>query len=162
MTAKALIKIYQDLDLKCSKCPSVVKLGDLAKHEEKCGLIKCDYHEQCGGYQNKAINVKSGTVCSDKCSFLKSLLDTKGDHKSMFKLLSAYSPKEDSKLNSGQNLTRINLAWNNKQCCMNATFSGGNSGVFLKEEAYVFRSVVCAEGFMSGCHYWEIYPDART
>lgn len=43
MTAKALIKIYNDLDIKCDKCPKVVKLGDLVKHEKKCGLTKCTF-----------------------------------------------------------------------------------------------------------------------
>lgn len=32
MTSKALMKIYNDLDIKCSTCPKVVKLSDLTKH----------------------------------------------------------------------------------------------------------------------------------
>jgi hypothetical protein len=32
MTSKALIKIYNDLDIKCSFCSKTVKLSDLGKH----------------------------------------------------------------------------------------------------------------------------------
>lgn len=33
MTARALINIYNELDIKCLKCPKTLKLGDLLKHE---------------------------------------------------------------------------------------------------------------------------------
>ena len=45
---------------------------------------------------------------------------------------------------------------------MNLVFAADNTSVFLKEEAYVFRSVVSTDGFVSGKHYWEIHADGRT
>ena len=45
---------------------------------------------------------------------------------------------------------------------MNVIFTGDNTAVFLKEQAYVFRSVVCTDGFTQGRHYWEIHADGRT
>jgi hypothetical protein len=38
----------------------------------------------------------------------------------------------------------------------------GNALVVLKEQAYVFRSVVTNYGFTEGVHYWEIIADSRT
>lgn len=37
-----------------------------------------------------------------------------------------------------------------------------NRALFLREEAYVFRSVIADKSFMEGTHYWEIIADART
>lgn len=34
--------------------------------------------------------------------------------------------------------------------------------MYLKEEQYIFRSVLANTSFNSGCHYWEIIADART
>jgi hypothetical protein len=34
--------------------------------------------------------------------------------------------------------------------------------VFLKEEQYLFRSVIANKSFTEGVHYWEIIPDARS
>ena len=39
LTSKALIKIYNDLDIKCKfapNCNKVIKLGDLEAHEREC------------------------------------------------------------------------------------------------------------------------------
>jgi hypothetical protein len=40
--------------------------------------------------------------------------------------------------------------------------TANNRGLFLKEEAYLFRSVIADKGFHQGLHYWEIIADART
>lgn len=37
-----------------------------------------------------------------------------------------------------------------------------NRSIFLKEEQYLFRSVIADKGFTEGIHYWEIIPDARS
>lgn len=50
MSARALINIYNDLDIKCTKCPKTLKLGDLEKHEELCGKAKCMYNQFCEGF----------------------------------------------------------------------------------------------------------------
>jgi hypothetical protein len=41
MSSKALQRIYDELDIKCSTCPKIVKLGDLIKHEGVCNKPKC-------------------------------------------------------------------------------------------------------------------------
>lgn len=60
---------------------------------------------------------------------------------------------------SGQ---KISLQWESGKCCPNVKISNQGKAVYIKEEAYVFRSVLCEEGFMSGRHYWEIIADSRT
>ena len=37
-----------------------------------------------------------------------------------------------------------------------------NRSVFLKEEAYLFRTVIANKSFNEGIHYWEIVADARS
>jgi len=34
--------------------------------------------------------------------------------------------------------------------------------VWLKEPAYMFRTIIADTPFMSGLHYWEIIADDRT
>ena len=69
MTARALINIYNDLDIKCENCSKVLKIGDLAKHEEKCGRTACFNSAVCDGFENKKIN-STKPVCSEKCKLL--------------------------------------------------------------------------------------------
>ena len=37
-----------------------------------------------------------------------------------------------------------------------------NRSLFLKEEQYLFRTVIANKSFTDGIHYWEIVADART
>ena len=37
-----------------------------------------------------------------------------------------------------------------------------NRSVFLKEDTYLFRSVIADTAFDSGLHYWELVADSRT
>ena len=37
-----------------------------------------------------------------------------------------------------------------------------NRVLFLKEEQYIFRSVLANKCFFEGTHYWEIIADARS
>ena len=37
-----------------------------------------------------------------------------------------------------------------------------NRSVFLKEDNYVFRSVLANDSFSEGVHYWEVIADARS
>lgn len=41
--SKALLKVYKNLDIRCAnpKCEKILKLGDLAPHEEICMKPKC-------------------------------------------------------------------------------------------------------------------------
>lgn len=37
-----------------------------------------------------------------------------------------------------------------------------NRSLFLKEEQYLFRTVIANKSFTEGIHYWEIVADSRT
>jgi endogenous inhibitor of DNA gyrase (YacG/DUF329 family) len=43
MSARALINIYNDLDIKCTECSKTFKLGEIQKHEDFCGRPKCAF-----------------------------------------------------------------------------------------------------------------------
>lgn len=51
--SKALMRMYNELDVKCAhydKCHQIVKLVDLEQHEKVCQLPKCENHEICGNF----------------------------------------------------------------------------------------------------------------
>ena len=54
------------------------------------------------------------------------------------------------------------LRWDSTKCGTGISFENNKALVFLKEQAYVFRSVVTSSGFTSGIHYWEIIAENRT
>lgn len=54
------------------------------------------------------------------------------------------------------------LIWDNANYGTGIVLSDGNTSVFLKEQAYVFRTITANIGFTSGVHYWEIIADGRT
>lgn len=81
-------------------------------------------------------------------------------------MLVKYKPKpilQASNISTlGQNNTNLDLVWRSGQCGANVQFKNGGKALYLKEEAYVFRSVITTQGFTSGVHYWEIHADNRT
>ncbi len=84
----------------------------------------------------------------------------------MYKLLLDFKPK--SGLISSKNLPIDNpsntneLRWDSTKCGTGIAFENHKTLVFLKEQSYVFRSVVTSAGFTSGVHYWEIVADNKT
>ena len=55
-----------------------------------------------------------------------------------------------------------NFAWDRAYTSDVIELIAGNRCLFLKEEQYVFRTVIGDTAFDSGLHYWEIIADART
>ena len=51
------------------------------------------------------------------------------------------------------------VAWDNK---LLFSSKAKNRSLYLKEEQYIFRTVLGNVAFESGLHYWEIVADART
>ena len=75
----------------------------------------------------------------------------------MYELLSRFKPKfSEVRVGSNNQLSlvqnpnggRINLQWNSSSIGSGIQISG--SSVFLKENAYVFRTAVCNQGFYGG------------
>jgi hypothetical protein len=84
----------------------------------------------------------------------------------MYKLLFDFKPKmlpsyPAIEVTSTSN-TSSELKWDDTKCGTGISFENNKTLVFLKEQAYVFRSVITSFGFTSGVHYWEIVADGRT
>ena len=57
---------------------------------------------------------------------------------------------------------RSSLAWDPSKCGSGVSFSDNDTHIFLKEQSYVFRTVIGNIGFDSGVNYWEIIADSKT
>jgi hypothetical protein len=84
----------------------------------------------------------------------------------MYSLLLDFKPKLDLSLSKSSSLEASSasgeLKWDSTKCGTLITFENNKSLVFLREQSYVFRSVITSYGFTSGIHYWEIVADSRT
>jgi len=101
---------------------------------------------------------------------LLKLVETKGDKKLMYEIIKNFkptfpissSPSSLKNLLVDAPLNNNELKWDNIRCGTGISFETNKTLVFLKEQSYVFRSVITSTGFSSGIHYWEIVADNRT
>jgi len=169
----ALAKIYKNLDVRCKyeTCQKVVKLSDLEQHELSCQLPKCEFFEQCGN-QVKDPNQKE-KVCSLVCSFLKKIKDSEGNWKTIYDEIkglktlqqqsSASSPlAKSSQVSQMNQCVILDSCWDNTRMGSGMEVTNNKKTVFLKENAYMFRSVISTTPMTGGIHYWEIIADPRT
>lgn len=174
----ALAKIYKNLDIKCKSegCGKVVKLCDLVQHELVCGLPKCLFFDQCGNY-SKA-DFKDVSVCSPVCHFMSKIKSSNSDFKKIYEEicnLSKNNPYKDLLSKSINVSTQmagsvkqsgssdvIAFKWDTTRQGQGIEVSSDKKAVFLKENAYMFRSIIGDTGFTGGVHYWEIIADNRT
>lgn len=63
---------------------------------------------------------------------------------------------------SNSNKLLSELAWDPTKMGLGITLSDGGSSCFIKEQSYVFRSVIANIGFTNGVNYWEIIADPNT
>ena len=54
------------------------------------------------------------------------------------------------------------FAWDPNFSSQSIEITAENRSIFLKEDTYLFRSVIADTGFESGNHYWELVADSRT
>lgn len=162
----ALAKIYKNLDIKCKfpNCGKIVKLCDLDQHETLCQQPKCEFSEICGNHVKPEF--KDQNVCSLVCQFMKKIKEANGNWKSIYeeiKNIPKASPvvmeKQPSK-NATQALTTFR--WDALKIGQGIELSNDKKTVYLKENAYMFRSAVSDIPMMEGVHYWEIHADQRT
>jgi E3 ubiquitin-protein ligase NRDP1 len=167
--------MYNDLDVQCvyfDKCNQTLKLVDLDAHEKICQLPKCENFELCESFIQNESDKKA---CSPSCLLLLKLKSANGDWKLIHQELKEYidpiieaggALKEHSKNNSisGGNVVSgpLSLKWDAKFCGTNIALGENGTHAYLKESAYIFRSVLAEQGFTGGQHYWEIHADPRT
>ena len=81
----------------------------------------------------------------------------------MYKLLLDFKPKLVKKPDEQPVVNGVGeLKWDSNKCGTGISFENNKALVFLKEQAYVFRSVITSFGFTSGIQSWEIVADNRT
>lgn len=113
--------------------------------------------------------------CSNLCNIVYQLNINQGNPKKMYQILSTFLPQIQpaQKVGSGSgtgtgssigssSLPIGSLAWDATNFGTGIVVSEGNTNVFLKEQAYVFRTICANIGFSSGINYWEIIADPKT
>jgi E3 ubiquitin-protein ligase NRDP1 len=180
---KALMRMYNELDIKCihfDKCNQTCKLIDLDKHEKVCQLPRCGNFDLCGNLLNE--RTKGNGVCSPECSLLAKLRAANGDyglmHRELKEFMAPYvvenkaikviaKPDEDSifgtpNLGGSGGKGAISFKWDAKHCGTNIALTDNGCTAWLKENSYIFKTVLGDQAFYEGVHYWEIQADPRT
>jgi len=175
---KALLRIYNDLDIQCcyyDKCGKIVKLSDLEQHERVCQLPKCANFELCGNHAKPEFDKIQ--ACSSECALLIKIKKADGDWGKIYN-----DVKEHLKLNSGSGQLFGNekvsysslgnsfgnsssltyFRWDTSHIGTGIEVNSDRTAVFLKEGPYMFRSVLGDQAFEGGVHYWELIADSRT
>jgi len=173
MSSKVLIKMYNDLDIRCSfeNCKKVVKLLDLAKHETVCQRAKCWNFDNCEG-NDEPVRSEGFPCCSPTCALLKAVVGCGNDQKKLYEEIKKFlesrnvDMKKDSTATSiiscnpksvivpANQSGSINFRWDATKCGQGIELFEGGQVVFLREQSYVFRTVVAEACLMSGVHYW--------
>jgi len=181
----ALARLHRNLDITCKypSCKKVLKLSDLPSHEANCQLPKCFNYDQCGNCVKS--DLKDKGVCDNSCYLLKKIKEANNNWSVILSEIKQFSQSKRA-IEQPQPLVSNGFSVNS----FNLTGSGGYGGsggsggithfawdtnkmgtgievidtksVFLKENAYVFRTIISDTPLMSGCHYWEIVADPRT
>jgi len=163
----ALSKIYKNLDIKCKyeKCGKIVKLCDLAQHEATCQLPKCEFNSICGNYVKPEFS-KAG-VCSAVCEFMSKVKKANGNWKQVYEEIKTFT-KNASIAGGNMNIEKTNKSevtnfkWDTTKIGHGIEVSSDRKSIYLKENAYMFRSAIGDTPMMGGVHYWEIHADPRT
>ncbi|CAD8098948.1 unnamed protein product [Paramecium primaurelia] len=165
---KSLKKIYDDLELKCSYCPKSFKIGDIDNHEFNCKLPKCINYEICGNTIGTANEFENKKVCDQTCLVFSKVKQMKSKH-DLYLYLKQYLNEKQKVLNMSTNLSldqtnsnNLIFKWDKQRMGTGITISDGDTRIFLKEQAYMFRTAIATFGFEKGIGYWEIEADERT
>jgi len=174
------MRMYNELDVRCihfDKCNQTIKLIDLEKHEKVCQLPRCANFDLCGNLLNE--RTKASGVCTPECSLIMKLKAANGDfgvmHRELKEFMAPYMvenkavkmlPKTEEESfftpSFGAGKGAITFKWDPKHCGTNIVLSDNGSSAWLKENSYIFKTVLGDQGFLEGVHYWEIQADSRT
>lgn len=164
----ALSKIYRNLDIQCrhENCGKVVKVCELDQHEAQCQLPKCEFYEFCGCTVKPEF--QKDNCCSFVCQFMKKVKSADGNWKQVYEEIANLSkiPKtiapQGGNVSQGAGNRPVSFRWDANKIGTGIEVSNDKKTVFLKENAYMFRSVIGDTPMMEGIHYWEIHADMRT
>ncbi|CAD8109323.1 unnamed protein product [Paramecium sonneborni] len=169
--SRALKKIYDDLELKCSNCLKGIKINQFENHEIGCKSIKCKNYDQCG---NNLLIENNEKVCDSVCLLFSQVKNDKSKseiywHIKQFVQTNGQRPDNyqiDRVLqivnSSAPIIQNQSIKWDRNRMGAGMELTDGDQKVFLKEQAYMFRTIIANFGFESGIVYWEIEADDRT
>ncbi|CAD8090661.1 unnamed protein product [Paramecium sonneborni] len=168
---KSLKKIYDDLEIRCSYCPKSFKIAEIEKHEINCKLPKCVNYEVCGNIVGSTYEFENFKVCDHTCMLMSKIKQTK-NKLDLYACLKQYV--KDRQIGQqvqtnqlGLNSDQVNpnipvFKWDRQRMGTGIVSSDGDTRIFLKEQAYMFRTAVATYGFEKGIGYWEIEADDKT
>jgi len=173
---RALMRIYNDLDVKCKfyvQCKQIVKLIDLDKHEKVCQLPKCANYDVCQNFVKP--EYKTQGVCEPTCLLLKKIKDANSNWTIVYadikEFIKNYSPMVvnsnsiPAQISAGPSNNADGVTtfrWDTVNIGTGIETSNNRQNAFLREGPYMFRTVIGDTGMNGGIHYWEIYADERT
>jgi len=128
-----------------------------------CAQPKCLNFDIC---QNNVKNeLADKKVCDPSCLLLLKIKQSNNNYPAMLKeikkFLKQYNYIQD-KSNQVDKSGIVVWKWDTVNIGQGVEVSPDRKSVYLKEAAYMFRTVIGDTGFMSGVHYWEIIADDRT
>ncbi|KAL4426893.1 hypothetical protein ABPG74_008817 [Tetrahymena malaccensis] len=187
---KNLERQYLNLNLKCVFCNQVFSIKVIEEHEKECSLPKCQNYINCNNRIDTNTNNSQLTkidICSPECQFFLNILNHSSNQRNLYREISNFMQKNYPNIdgNEGQIQAQLLVAsrmpaptpllqypFNQSQGQYNLTWDPNCIGsqiqiknenfVFLKEQAYIFRSALTKQGFSQGIHYWEIEPDDKS
>ena len=139
-------------------------------------MPKCWNYDICEKGQNNSLKAPKPS-CSQACATLCELQQQHGNKKAMWEIIRNFvrAAQVDSPIKVGGGMVQAPIAnsggkgvisggltWDPAKTGGGINLSDGNQHCFLKEQSYLFRSVLANTGFTSGVHYWEIVADSRT
>jgi len=179
---KALMRIYNDLDIQCKffdQCKTTLKMSDLEAHEKVCQLPKCENFDICGNRSSKHFDPLK--VCDVNCLLLAKIKQAHGDWNIIYKEVRQYlkefnhfdfsfgetQPKnlknpEFTPFGNKNSNGITNFKWDTQVIGTGVQVTEENTRAFLKEGPYMFRTVIGDQAFYGGIHYWELQADPRT
>ncbi|CAD8170313.1 unnamed protein product [Paramecium octaurelia] len=166
---KSLKRIYDDLEIRCQYCQKPFKIAEIEKHENNCQIPKCSNYDICGN--NLGTNeFEKQKVCDQACLLLSRIKQTK-NKQDLYSCLKQYVKERKPIIQIqpyGFNIPVVQnqdypvFKWDRQRMGAGITSSDGDTKIFLKEQAYMFRTAIATHGFEKGIGYWEIEADEKT
>ena len=112
--------------------------------------IRCWNYDNCSKAENKQISTQK-PCCSRTCEVLLKLSTNFGNKKEMYKILGDFVLENGGNLQQSSSVSNsskvTSLVWDMDKKGTGIIISDGGATVFLREQSYVFRTVVAKQGF---------------
>lgn len=154
---RALKSIYNSFEIKCKNfhiCGKTPKLSDLESHEKNCK--PCLNWKIC----KKFLQNDQENHCSEHCFLTMQVMEENDNGLEIYKKIEEMLISQPEK--RFKNIAPTKFKWKKLKSESQVEISDDGKSCFLKEELYIFRSVLGDQPFSEGVHYWELHIDPRT